>query len=89
MLIEPETGVVPTLSRNGRLELFRPATGARFRCCPVGAAVWIALCQHQGRPEAAAEMLAEIWQVDPRRTHGDVCFWAVEFSDAGLVRIEP
>ncbi|MFF2331298.1 MULTISPECIES: PqqD family protein [unclassified Streptomyces] len=89
MPVRPEYGVTSRVAEDGSLELLTEADGTSFRCSPVGAAMWIALRQHDGQVGPAAEMLAQLWCTDPDNTRSDMDIWVSELRDAGLVREEP
>ncbi|MET0132348.1 MAG: hypothetical protein ABW215_02015 [Kibdelosporangium sp.] len=72
---------------DGVLELGCPASGELFRCGPVGAAMWIALCQHGWEVGAAARTLATVWQVDHENMKAEFEIWLGELTDAGLVSV--
>ncbi|MFD3748545.1 PqqD family peptide modification chaperone [Nocardia sp. NPDC058633] len=59
-----------------------------LRCRPVGTAMWIALRQHDGDVDAAADMLASLWGTEPENVRADLGIWVGEMRDAGLVRDE-
>ena len=73
---------------DGHLEFLLGDTGRRIRCGRIGAAVWMALRQHEGQCAAAADMLAELWDIDPVNMRAEVDIWVEEWCDAGLVRVE-
>ncbi|MEH0845011.1 PqqD family peptide modification chaperone [Micromonospora sp. CPCC 205711] len=75
-----------SLREDGELVLRSGATGDRFRCRGAGAAMWLALRQHDGHCDAAADMLARIWEADPADVRAELRSWAAELWDAGLVR---
>ncbi|AXE81808.1 MULTISPECIES: PqqD family protein [Streptomyces] len=89
MPVRPEHGVTSRVAEDGSLELLTMGNGTSFRCSPVGAAMWIALRQHDGQVGPAAEMLAALWCTDPDNTRTDMDIWVSELRDAGLVREEP
>jgi len=87
--IRPETGVTAVVLENGHLELHSQHSGTYTCWGPVNTAMWLALRQHDGHLEAAAELLASLWDVDPLYMLSDLDVWVSELGDAGLVRNEP
>ncbi|MFF6995242.1 PqqD family protein [Streptomyces sp. NPDC008313] len=89
MPIRPEPGVTAVVLENGDLELHSLHSGVRISCGPVNTAMWLALRQHDGHLEAAADLLAALWDLDPLYMRSDLDVWVGELGDAGLVRNEP
>ncbi|MGP4012659.1 PqqD family protein [Streptomyces sp. 4N124] len=89
--VRPVPGASVSVDADGHLEvLTEPVCPAgRFRCGPVGTAMWIALRQQDGDIEAAARMLSALWGTDPANTRADLDIWVDEMRDAGVVRSEP
>jgi hypothetical protein len=85
----PGPGVTVRVLEDGCLELHAAETGTQYRCSRIGAAMWIALRQHDGRCDAAADMLAELWGTDPVNMRADIEVWIAEMCDAGLMRLVP
>lgn len=81
----PVPSVDVTVLADGGLELACPGRGDRYRCGPVGAAMWIALCQNKWEAGAAARALAVVWDVDPVNMRAELDIWVGELFDAGLV----
>lgn len=88
MPVRPEPGLMATVMADGQLELFSEQSGSRFRCSRVGTAMWIALRQHDGNLDAAARMLATLWDRHPDHMKADMDLWVGELRDAGLMRNE-
>ncbi len=86
MRIRPEFGVSLTILADGRLEAYCEGTGERFRCGPMGTALWIALCQNRGDTAAAAATLAPVWQMDPEVITTVMDVFLEGLCDAGMVR---
>ncbi|ROQ88808.1 coenzyme PQQ synthesis protein D (PqqD) [Streptomyces sp. 2132.2] len=61
----------------------------RFRCGPVGTAMWILLRRHDGDADIAAGMLAELWNTAPENARADLDIWVEEMRDAGLLCVQP
>jgi hypothetical protein len=80
-----------SVDADGHLEVLTDAarSGGRFRCGPVGTAMWIALRQQEGDMEAAARILSALWDTDQANTRADLDIWVDEMRDAGVVRTEP
>ncbi|MEV5432948.1 PqqD family protein [Streptomyces sp. NPDC052701] len=89
MPIRPSPGVTAVVLENGDLELHSQESGVRTCWGPVNTAMWIALRQNDGHLEAAADLLAALWDVDPPCMRSDLEVWANELSDAGLLRNVP
>ncbi|MEV0695658.1 PqqD family protein [Streptomyces sp. NPDC050388] len=88
----PVPGVkVTSVNADGCLELLAESAmrPAYYRCGPMGAAMWIALCHHDGDSVAAANTLARMWHTDPVNAHADLEIWVEEMRDAGLICAEP
>ena len=81
----PEPWVDAALLPDGGLELSSRAGGDVFRCEPAAAAMWIALCQNDWQPAAAAGTLAGAWQVDEANMRADLDILINELCDAGLL----
>jgi hypothetical protein len=81
----PAPGVTTSVCADGQLELYRAATGRRYRCDGPGTAMWIALRQHGGHCRAAADLLAEVWETDPDTIRTDLLSWADDLIAAGLL----
>ncbi|MET9888480.1 PqqD family protein [Streptomyces sp. NPDC006430] len=92
MRVRPAPGVVAAfVDADGYLELRADSLAGpgRFRCGPVGTAMWIALRRHDGDAEVAAQVLAELWGTDPENARADLDIWIDEMRDAGLLRVLP
>lgn len=81
----PGSWVDADLLPDGRLELSSRLGGDTFRCEPAAAAMWIALCQNDWRPDAAADALAAAWQADKVNMRADLDILLGELCDAGLL----
>lgn len=88
MRVRSAPGVTARITVDGRLELCAERPPATFTCGPVGAAMWIALHQHDGDPTVAAETLSAIWGSDPVNLCADFGLWIDELSDRGLLSAE-
>jgi hypothetical protein len=86
MRLRPADGVTAYVLADGRLELHLKSSA--YHCGPARAAMWLALLQNGGDQGAAADMLAELWDIDPVNMRADVTLWTREMCDAGLLRIE-
>jgi len=89
--VRPVPGASVTVDAQGCLHVLTRSAGQsrRFRCGPVGTAMWIALRQQDGDVEAAARTLSSLWDTDETNTRADLDIWIDEMRDAGLVRTEP
>jgi hypothetical protein len=84
--LRPEPWVDVHVLADGVLELSSRAGDVRFRCGPVGTAMWIALCQHGWLLDAAADTLADVWRADRENMRAELDIWVGELCDAGLLR---
>lgn len=57
-----------------------------YRSCPVGLAMWIALCQNDGRTLEAARTLAAPWGMRLEEVLAELHKWVGQLRAAGLVR---
>lgn len=73
---------------DGRLELTCADSGARFHCSAICTAMWIALYQQGGRPDDAAALLAEHWNLNPEYMRSDLILWIEELRHAGLLQVD-
>lgn len=87
MRVRARPGVDVAVLEDGRLELTCPASGSRFRCSAISTAMWIALLQQGGRPDAAAALLAKHWDLNPEYMQSDFSLWIEELRAAGLLQI--
>ncbi|MGC7097546.1 hypothetical protein ACPZ19_22970 [Amycolatopsis lurida] len=85
MRVRQAPGVSVILLPDGRLALTSRLADSTFECAPPIAAMWIALRQHDGDCDAAAAMLAVLWQADPVHLRADMEVWIDELVDAGLL----
>jgi hypothetical protein len=84
--MEPAEGAILAVSRDGRLEFFRPATGERLRCSVLETAMWIALCQNAWNPADAAARLACVWEADPAELRELMAEWVEELCALGFLK---
>ncbi|WP_434598629.1 PqqD family protein [Streptomyces sp. A5-4] len=77
--------VISAVAADGELELLHRATGERFTCGPQGAAMWVALQQHEWRLDATATELSRAWMMDSLRVRVALGRWVEELQIAGLV----
>ncbi|WP_217170930.1 PqqD family protein [Streptomyces sp. AC512_CC834] len=89
MAILPNPDVTAVVLEDGCLELHSQHSESPIRCAPVNTAMWIAIRQHDGRLDAAADLLAGLWDVDPGTMRSDLDLWVNELGDAGLVHDAP
>ncbi|PXX71492.1 hypothetical protein DFR70_101926 [Nocardia tenerifensis] len=87
MRVHASPGVSAAILADGSLVLTSELTGSNYQYSSVNAAMWIALRQHGGDCDAAANMLAVVWGADPVNARADMEMWAEELCDAGLVHI--
>jgi hypothetical protein len=85
MSMQTAPGVTQRMLPNGHLELFCQETRRQVACEPIAAAMWIALKQHNGELDKAAEMLARLWQTDPMNTRDDLIVLAGTLCAVGLL----
>lgn len=84
--MEPADGAILAVSRDGRLEFFRPATGERLKCNVLETAMWIALREHGWDPEVAAARLACVWEADPIELREMMMDWVEELCVLGFLK---
>jgi rhodanese-related sulfurtransferase len=84
--LRPEPWLDVTVLPDGVLELSSRLGDVRFHCGPAGTAMWIALCQHGWRIDAAADALADAWLADRENMRAELDIWVGELCDAGLLR---
>jgi hypothetical protein len=82
----PAPGVTSRILENGHLEIVVDGSGRSRQWGRVSAAVWIALRQHRGQCVDAADMLADLWNIDRINMRTEVEIRVEEWCDAGLMR---
>ena len=85
MAIQTAPGVTQRMLPNGHLELSCRATRRQVECEPVAAAMWIALKQHNGDVDRAADVLAALWETDVEDTRYDIIALAGSLCSLGLL----
>lgn len=88
MRYRPEAGVTSTPMDDGGLVLLSERSGRLYRCNSTGAAMWTALCQHDGEPDAAAATVAEHYGTEPARVRADLKTLIDALQRAGLLGVE-
>jgi hypothetical protein len=83
--IRPARDTTVTVTADGRLELYSAWADESYRYAPPAVAMWIALLRHQGRPDLAVAMLAELWDIEPVWVRFELDGWLSEMRAAGLV----
>jgi hypothetical protein len=78
-------GLTQRMQASGHLELFCAETGRLVDCEPAATAMWIALNQHNGHLDRAAEMLAALWHADPQDVRDQMTAWAGTLCAIGLL----
>ncbi|MFF4354983.1 hypothetical protein [Streptomyces sp. NPDC001530] len=81
-------GVTCAVLVDGRLDVYAPGRAERYRCSPVGAAMWIALRQNGGHVESAVNTLADVWGTEPEKVRVAMTAWCRQLTAAGLLRTE-
>lgn len=89
MRYRPEVGVTTTLMDDGGLVLLSERSGKLYRCNPTAAAMWTALHQHDGLPDAATVAVAGQYDTELARVRADLDALIEELRQAGLMRAEP
>jgi hypothetical protein len=84
--MEPAEGASLAVSRDGRLEFFRPATGERLKCNVLETAMWIALRENGWNAEVAAARLACIWEADPAELRELMVEWVEDLCALGFLK---
>jgi hypothetical protein len=74
---------------DGGLVLLREKSGKLYRCNPTAAAMWTALHEHDGQPDAASRSVAELYGTGPAQVRADLDLLLADLQRAGLVRAEP
>lgn len=82
----PAAGAILTVSRDGRLEFFRPATGERLTCNGLETSMWIALREHGWNADVAAARLATVWEADPAELREMMVNWVEELCALGFLK---
>ena len=85
MAIQTAPGVTQRMLPNGHLELSCRATCRQVECEPVAAAMWIALKQHNGDVDRAADVLAALWETEVEDTRYDLIALAGSLCSLGLL----
>lgn len=88
MRCEPTPEVSATVAEDGELVLSSAEAGEVWYA-PDATAIWVALRQHGGDPEAAANRLAEVWEVKPVRVFSWIMDLVWEWCDAGVMKAAP
>ncbi|MFH8447319.1 PqqD family protein [Streptomyces sp. NPDC018026] len=89
MAILPNPDVTAVVLEDGCLELHSQQSEKPIRCAPVNTAMWIAMRQHGGHLDTVADLLADLWDVDPGLVRSDLDLWVSELGNAGLVHDAP
>ncbi|MFI6584137.1 PqqD family protein [Embleya sp. NPDC050493] len=84
-VVRPARDTTVTVTADGRLELYSAWADESYRYAPPAVAMWIALQRHQGRPDLAVAMLAELWGTEPVWVRFELDGWLSEIRAAGLV----
>ena len=85
--MEPVAGIDVTFARDGHLELSVPSAGILLVYTPVATAMWVALCATRWNIDAAARMLAEIWESDAAPIRTNLQDWIVDLFGEGVLSI--
>ncbi|WP_344860945.1 hypothetical protein [Amycolatopsis ultiminotia] len=86
MAITTAPGVTQRMLANGHLELTCRESSRHIECEPVAAAMWIALKQHNGDIDQAAEVLSALWETDPEDTRYDLIALAGSLCSLGMAQ---
>ncbi|MBI3687090.1 MAG: PqqD family protein [Actinobacteria bacterium] len=89
MRYRPDDGVSSTPMDDGGLVLLREKSGRLYRCNPTAAAMWTALLEHDGQPDAASRSVAERYGTGSARVRADLDVLLADLQRTGLVRAEP
>lgn len=84
-----EIGITTAHMDDGGLVLLSERSGRLYRCNPTATAMWTALHQHDGRPDAAAAAVAAQYNTEPARVRADLETLVDELRHAGLMKAEP
>jgi hypothetical protein len=85
MSMHAVAGLTQRMLPSGHLELICAATGRHIDCEPVATAMWIALTQHNGQLDRAADMLAGVWQANPGKVRDEMTAWAGTLCAIGVL----
>ena len=88
MRFRPEPNIITTPMDDGGLVLLAQRSGTLFRCNATAAAMWTALCQHDGQLDAVAGSLAERYPAHAARVRADLDLLVEALRRAGLVRAD-
>lgn len=88
MSMHAATGLTQRMLPTGHLELFCADTGRHVDCEPIATAMWIALNQHNGQLDRAADMLAGVWQANPGDVRDEMIAWAGTLCAIGVLTEE-
>lgn len=84
-----EVGITTAQMDDSGLLLLSERSGRLYRCNPTAAAMWTALHQHDGQPDAAAVAVAAQYDTKPARVRADLEALVDKLRQAGLMKAEP
>lgn len=87
--MRPVPGLAVIVDDTGVLEMVLPSGEHRVLASGLGAAMWIALAQHDWEPGAAALALARTCDVEPAELAGSLRTWMGDLAALGVLRADP
>lgn len=83
--MRPVAGLAVVVDDTGVLEMVLPTGEHRVLASGLGAAMWIALAQHDWDPAAAALALAPTCDVEPAELAGSLRAWMGDLAALGVL----
>ncbi|WP_410638437.1 hypothetical protein [Amycolatopsis sp. lyj-346] len=87
--MRPVPGLAVLVDDTGVLEMVLPTGEHRVLASGLGAAMWIALAQHDWDPVAAALALAPTCDVEPGELTGSLRAWMGDLAALGVLSADP
>ena len=87
--MRPVPGLAVIVDDTGVLEMVLPKGKHRVLVSGLGAAMWIALAQHDWDPVAAASALAPNCDVEPAELTGSLRAWMGDLAVLGVLSADP
>ena len=87
--MRPVPGLAVIVDDTGVLEMMLPTGESRVLASGLGAAMWIALAQHDWDPVEAASALAPTCGVEPEELTGSLRAWMGDLAALGVLCADP
>ncbi|MEU7790705.1 hypothetical protein [Amycolatopsis sp. NPDC049159] len=87
--MRPVPGLAVIVDDTGVLEMVLPSGEHRVLASGLGAAMWIALAQHDWDPAAAALALAPTCDLEPAELTGSLRAWMGDLAALGVLSTDP